>query len=239
VTDFLTALVHELRTPLTALKGSLGLLSAMAGDLPPDAAQFSTLAVRNAGKLAGLLDDVAAYVRVREPERSLAIVSVDLFSLLEWAAERVQPVAEERGVTVSASVVATDLPAAGFPEGEDSADPPGLSVPADEELLRDAVARLLFYAVRVTPKDGRVMVGAEVVSSRVVLRVADQGQPVAEPDVAAMFAPFSAVARRGVDGADRAGLDLTIARLIAERHDGTLEYRQITGGGVLRMTLGA
>jgi signal transduction histidine kinase len=239
VTDFLAALVHELRTPLTALKGSLGLLSAMVGELPPDAAQFSTLAVRNAGKLAGLLDDVAAYVRVREPERSLAIVPVDLSSLLEWAAERVQPVAEERGVTVSAAVVTTDLPAAGFADEWDGAEPPGLTVDADEELLRDAVARLLYYAVRVTPKDGRVMVGAERVSDRVVLRVADQGRPVAEQDVPAMFEPFSTVARRGVDGADRAGLDLTIARLIAERHDGTLEYRQITGGGVLRMTLGA
>ncbi len=217
MTDFLSSLVHELRTPLTALRGSLGLLTSESDDA--DAVrEFSGIALRNASKLAYLLDDVAAYARLLDPDCPVVMAPVDLSLLLEDAAERGQPFAEERGVTIEAQLVTFDTL-------------------ADETLLRDAVARMMRYAVRVTPRDGVVKLGAEVVAGRVVIRVADQGQPVAEGDYEGVFEPFNPVARRG-DAGDRVGLDLAIARAIAERHDGNIEYRQITGGGVVRITVG-
>jgi signal transduction histidine kinase len=219
VADFLSALVHELRTPLTALRGALGLLVADAADGNDAAREFGDIAARNALKLAALLDDVAAYARLKNPDSHVTPRRIDLQSVFEQAAEKVQPAAAERGVTVLAHV-------------------PTCDAVADEALLRDAVARMLHYAVRVTPREGTVAVSAETVSGRVVVRVIDQGRALAEEDQPSVFEPFSQVARRGVDSADRAALDLAIARLVAERHDGSIEYRQITGGGVVRLTLG-
>jgi signal transduction histidine kinase len=217
VADFLSSLVHELRTPLTALRGSLGLLTSDSGDA--DAVrEFSGIALRNASKLASLLDDVAAYAKLLDPAGDVPADSVDLSEVLEDAAERVQPLAEERGVTIEAQLVA-------------------FNTVADETLLREAVTRMMGYAVRVTPRDGVVKVGAEIVAGCAVVRVADQGRPVAEGEYDAVFEPFSPVARRG-DAHDRVGLDLAIARAIAERHQGNIEYRQITGGGVVRLTVG-
>lgn len=217
--DFLSALVHELRTPLTALRGAMGLLSAEAADGNDTTREFAHIAERNALKLATLLDDVAAYARLRNPESRVTPRRIDLQAVFEQAAEKVQPAAAERGVTVLAHV-------------------PPFDAVADEAMLRDAVARMLHYAVRVTPREGTVAVSAEIVSGRVVVRVIDQGRPLSEDDQPAIFEPFSPVARRGVDSADRAALDLAIARLVAECHDGFIEYRQITGGGVVRLTLG-
>lgn len=217
--DFLSALVHELRTPLTALRGALGLLTSEAEEGGAGVGDFSAIAIRNAARLANLLDDLAVYARLRNPESRVTPRPLDLATLLEQATERVQAVAEERGVTLWAHL-------------------PAFDAVADEPLLRDAVARMLFYAVRVTPRDGTVTVSAERVAGHVVVRVADQGRAVAEDDQPSMFEPFSQVARRGVDSADRAALDLAIAKLVAERHDGAIEYRQITGGGVVRLTLG-
>jgi signal transduction histidine kinase len=218
VSDFLSSLVHELRTPLTALRGSLGLLTSESDDA--DAVrEFSGIALRNASKLAYLLDDVAAYARLLDPNSPVVMAPVDLSLLLEDVAERGQPFAGERGVTIEAQLVTFDT----F---------------ADETLLRDAVTRMMRYAVRVTPRDGVVKLGAEVVAGRVVIRVADQGKPVAEGQYDQVFEPFHPVARRG-DAGDRVGLDLAIARAIAERHEGNIEYRQITGGGVVRLTVGA
>ncbi|MDO8834627.1 MAG: HAMP domain-containing sensor histidine kinase [Vicinamibacterales bacterium] len=216
--DFLSSLVHELRTPLTALRGSLGLLNSESADANA-VREFSGIALRNASRLAGLLDDVAVYARLLDPGCQVSLGRVDLSLLLEDAASRVQPFAEERGVTVEAQLVAFDT----F---------------ADETLLRDAVARVMRYAVRVTPRNGAVRLGAEVVAGRVVVRVADQGKPVAEGDYDDVFEPFNSAARRG-DAGDRVSLDLAIARAVAERHDGNIEYRQITGGGVVRITVGA
>jgi signal transduction histidine kinase len=167
-----------------------------------------------------MLDDVAAYARIRSPDTRVTRRRVALQALFEQCAERVQPAAADRGVTVLAHV-------------------PTFDVDADEAMLREAVTRMLHYAVRVSPRDGTAAVSAETVSGRVVVRVIDQGTPVAEDDQPGLFEPFSLAARRGADAGGRAGLDLAIARLVAERHDGSIEYRQITGGGVVRLTLGA
>jgi signal transduction histidine kinase len=210
-------LVHQLRTPLTALRGSLGLLTSDSDD-PAAVREFSGIALRNASKLAGLLDDVAAYARLRDPACPVATGPVDLSLLLEDAAERVQPLAEERGVTVEAQLV---------PFG----------ALADKALLREAVARMMRYAVRVTPRNGVVKAGAETVAGHAVIRVADQGSPLPENQHIAVFEPFNAAAQRG-GLAGRPGLNLAIARAVAERHGGSIEYRQITGGGVVRLTVG-
>ena len=217
--DFLSSLVHELRTPLTSLRGALGLLSSVVGDASDDVREFSTIADRGATRLAGLLDDVAAYARLRGGEVRISSTAVDLTSLLEHAAERAQPLAESRGVTIEVQRPAVDAH-------------------GDEGMLRDAVSRMLFYAVRVTPREGLVRVSAEMAAGRTVIWVADQGKPVRDADLESLFDPFSPVARRGVDSADRASLDLAIAKLVAEHHDGALEYRQLTGGGAIRLTLG-
>lgn len=217
--DFLSSLVHELRTPLTSMRGALTLLASAAGEAPDDMREFSAIADRNAGRLSSLLDDVAAYARLQLPECPVTQTVVDLTSLLERAVDVAQPVAEGRGVTIEVQR-------------------PLFDARADETLLRDGVARMVFYAVRVTPREGLVVVSAEAVDGRIVIRVADQGKPVGDADLDRLFEPFSPIARRGVDSADRAGLDLAIAKLVAERHEGSFEYRQLTGGGAVRLTLG-
>ena len=218
MTDFLSSLVHELRTPLTALRGSLGLLSSESDDAAA-VREFSGIALRNASRLANLLDDVATYARLRDPACPVMMAPVDLSLLLEHAAERVQPLAEERGVTVEAQLV---------PFG----------ALADEALLRDAVIRMMGYAVRVTPRNGMVRVGAEAVAGRAVFRVTDQGHPLPEDQHDAVFEPFDTAASRG-GAAGGVGLSLAIAKAVAERHGGSIEYRQITGGGVVRLTAGS
>lgn len=218
--DILSALVHELRTPLTALRGSLDLLAGAMPDGAEDAQEFTDIASRNAVKLSALLDAVAVYARLRSPDAPLAVAPLDLALLLERAAERVQRIAEERGVTVEIEL-------------------PAFDATANEDLLGDAVARLLFYAVRVTPKGGRVRASAENAGGRVVIRVRDEGRAVPEGAQDQVFEPFSLVARRGVDSADRAGLDLAIAALVAGRHGGFMEYRQLTAGGVIRLAVPA
>lgn len=216
--DFLSSLVHELRTPLTSLRGALSLLSGVADDGSEDVRGFSAIADRGAAWLASILDDVAAYARLQQTDVPVAFAAVDLTSLLERTAERVQPLAETRGVTIEVRR-------------------PSVDASGNEAMLRDAVSRMLFYAVRVTPRDGLVRVNAELAGGRTVIRVADQGNPVSDADLESLFEPFSLVARRGANLGNRTGLDLAIAKLIAEQHGGTLGYRQITGGGVIRLTL--
>jgi len=93
-------------------------------------------------------------------------------------------------------------------------------VRADTELLRRLVVNLLQNAVQHTPPGGAVAIDVAVNRVEVGIRVTDGGAGIADEDRARVFDRFVQLdpSRRGVG----AGLGLTIAKWIAERHGGSL-----------------
>ncbi len=93
-------------------------------------------------------------------------------------------------------------------------------VRADTELLRRLVVNLLQNAVQHTPPGGAVAIDVAVNGAEVGIRVTDGGAGIADEDRARIFDRFVQLdpSRRG----EGAGLGLTIAKWIAERHGGSL-----------------
>jgi len=221
---FVSMLVHELRTPLTALRGSLGLLADEVKDAAPEVRSFAALAARNADRLVSMLADAADYWRLNDSATPPNCESTDVVDTVQRAIEQVQTLADERGIVLD--VRATPA--------EASVDP---------ALIRMAVARVLSYALRVSPKMSRVQVRIETVEGQpgagVVVSVSDGGKVVAADCIARMFEPFSAVARRGVEPTMPTGLGLAIALEIAELHGGSLVFTSTEQGGLFSLRLPA
>ena len=91
---------------------------------------------------------------------------------------------------------------------------------ATTELLRRLVVNLLQNAVQHTPPGGAVAIDVAVNGAEVGIRVTDGGAGIADEDRARIFDRFVQLdpSRR----AEGAGLGLTIAKWIAERHGGSL-----------------
>jgi two-component system sensor histidine kinase CiaH len=107
-----------------------------------------------------------------------------------------------------------------------------VSLYADDHLLRRLVMNLLDNAVQYTPAGGQVTVILKVDANVVTLSVSDTGPGIPAVDRERVFERFVRLdpARTHTTGA---GLGLSIARWIAERHDGTLSLEDNDSVGCL------
>lgn len=107
---------------------------------------------------------------------------------------------------------------------------PDVSVNADDSLLQRLVTNLLDNAVQHTPPGGSVTVGVKSDSASATIVVSDTGPGIPAADREKIFERFVRLdpARSTPSGA---GLGLSIARWIAEQHDGTLIVEDNVAGG--------
>lgn len=141
---FVSMLVHELRTPLTAVRGSLGLLAEAVEGAPPEVRSFAAIADRHADKLASMLDDVAEYWQLNDPATPLNRERTDVVDTVQRAIEQVQALIDERGVVLDVQATSADAT-------------------IDPALVRMAVACVLSYALRVSPKKSTLQLRIETV----------------------------------------------------------------------------
>jgi two-component system heavy metal sensor histidine kinase CusS len=225
---------HELRTPLTAIRGTAEV--ALARD-------------RSADELRGTLEEV-----LDETGSMLHLVE-DLLVL----ARGDQAIAEPSDPEVDLTAVLRDVQdvgealAGGKPVEVRLDAPEGLRVPGDAGALRRLFLNLVSNAVkftergavtltaRVVPAEAAALVpvdagraagaaaGVEEARPWVEVQVADTGIGIAADDLPRVFDRFyRADAARGAGGT---GLGLAIARMVAERHRGTITVESTPGAG--------
>ena len=112
---------------------------------------------------------------------------------------------------------------------------PDVAIVGDDALLQQLVTNLLDNALHHTPPDGVGRVSVDI-SSTAIIRVADTGSGIPEPDRERIFERFVRLdpARSATSGA---GLGLPIARWIAEQHQGTLSLEESDRGSLFVVRL--
>jgi signal transduction histidine kinase len=217
---------HELRTPLTAIRGTAEV--ALARD-------------RSADELRGTLEEV-----LDETGSMLHLVE-DLLVLARGDTAQTEPAG-----TVDLSAVLRDVQdvgealAGGKPVEVRLDAPDGLIVAGDAGALRRLLLNLVSNAVKFTPEGAVTITAREVPSAQtapvptdgarvdegrgtVEVQVADTGIGIAAADLPRVFDRFYRADAARVTGGT--GLGLAIARMIAERHRGTISVESTPGAG--------
>lgn len=141
--ELVPLLAGELRQPLAEIRRNVELLRDVEFCPAEVAARLGAAAHAHAPELLRLLDNL---LRMAEPS-TVERRSVDLNTLVEWAVREVRPIAEARDIHLRLD--------AG----------PAATVPAAPRRLAQALAHLMFSAVRFTPTTGRI--GVRVVGGAV------------------------------------------------------------------------
>ncbi len=102
-------------------------------------------------------------------------------------------------------------------------------VMGDQKYLHLALRQLVDNAIQYTPPGGTISVQAVTRGERVVIEVSDTGIGIAPEHLDAVFQRFFRVERARTERG--AGLGLSIARAIIERHGGTIEVESAPGAG--------
>lgn len=209
-------LCHELRTPLNGVIGFADAIkSELLGPVGHDGYVDFAKDIRQSG--GDLLDQVNKMLLLSRLEGELQPLkpsSLRIEAVMEEAAKRFQPTADERAIVIN--VRPTRQP---------------VRLLADAEVTRAALAALVANAVKFSPFGGVVELSAEANGQDLDLCVTDQGPGAPEDELALLAEPF----RQADDGLDRShgglGLGLPLARLAAERHGGNLALANRSGGG--------
>ena len=212
--EFISLVSHELRTPLTSIRGYVELLlDGGAGQLTDDQGRFLAVVDRNSKRLMHLVGDLLFLAQVEAGKLTLELGDVELDDVVSEAVEAAKPIADEKGITLEASVEPI---------------PPMIG---DRSRLAQVLDNLVSNALKFTTTGGTVEVEVSASNGEAVLEVRDTGIGIAPAEHAQLFDRFF----RSTDATERAipgtGLGLTIVKAIVERHEGKIEVESAAGEG--------
>ncbi|HTR34806.1 MAG TPA: ATP-binding protein [Bryobacteraceae bacterium] len=215
----LDAVAHEFKTPLTSIKAASTAL--LSGSVPRPEQQHDLIAIvdQEADRLSALVTEAIQMARIEAGRVRLRRDSYSVSDLVESVLNKMRPSIEERTVQVR---IAPEIPA----------------VWVDSELIEVALRQLVDNALKYSPADAPVLIGAEFTDGRVIVRVADHGPGIPEQEQTRIFEKFyRAEASRQIPGA---GLGLVIAREIIHAHGGEIWVESKVGeGSIFRFSLPA
>ena len=215
-TQFVSDVSHELRTPLTAIRGAAETL--LDGDVEPeDQERFLSTIALEAERLGRLANDLLTLQRIEGATGELPLRQVDLRLAADRAAAMLEPLLEDRDVTLTVNGRAP-------------------LVLGDQDRLQQVVLNLVDNASRIVGEGGHVRVELTAEGDRAVLSVVDDGPGIPEEDLPRLFDRFYRADSSRTRASGGAGLGLAIVRAIVTAHGGRIEAANLPSGGA-RMTV--
>jgi len=208
--DLLHVVSHDLRAPLGALVGQATLLGRRArGD------EFTTARVeailRSASRMEAMISDLVDSARADSHQLRLRLAPVDVGAHLSDLLHRSAPLLESGRVHLAVA----------------AAGP--LVARADPDRLDRIVLNLLSNALKYSPPESPVELGAARSGGWITISVADHGAGIPGEDLPHVFDRFY----RGRQTAARGGLGIGLysVRLLVEAHGGRVSVEPGRGGG--------
>jgi PAS domain S-box-containing protein len=206
--EFITTVSHELRTPLTSIRGSLGLLAGgAAGDISHSAMKMVDIAYKNSERLTRLVNDILDIERIEGGKLAFQITTLDLTGLVEQVIEANSGYGEQFGVTF---VLTESIQ--------------GTRVQGDADRLTQVLTNLLSNAAKFSPAAGTVEVAVTRHEQLLRVSITDHGPGVPTAFRARIFGKFAQADGSAARQNGGAGLGLSIAKAIIERHGGRIDY---------------
>ena len=212
---------HELRTPAALIRATAEVL-ARESLVSPGAEPLIDDIVAESDRLGRLVGDLLTLSTGGAASLVLDLQPVDLAELARTIVRRVEPLAEERGVTI-----VVDAPA-------------GVVVVGDRDRLLQLILILVDNAIDHTPAGTPVEVAIRRLGPSARLTVTDQGPGVPADARERIFQPFARLDPRQRRRRGGAGLGLAIARRLVVAHRGRIGVvAGPTGGARFEVTLPA
>lgn len=212
--EFVANVSHELRTPLTYLQGyTEAILDGLAAD-PAEEKKYLAIILDETLRLRRLVSDLLDLSRIEAGQLVLEKGEVDLAELCRQVADKVRPLAQEKGIELELKVPA-DLPAAW----------------GNADRLQQVLINLLDNALRHTPRGGKVSVSGEPRNGQLVLSVEDTGPGIPPEDLPYIFERFYKVEKARTRTTAGTGIGLAIVKGVVEAHGGRVWAESTPGQG--------
>jgi signal transduction histidine kinase len=213
--DLTNMIVHDLRTPLSSLITGMQTLELL-GSLNKNQQEVQTIALSGGEVLLDMINDLLDVEKLESGEMQLDYDMVAIEDLVAAAIGQVGSLLSSKQLRIVEAVT------------------PGLpTLLADERKLRRTLVNLLGNAIKFTPSQGTLTVGAKLNADgqSVELSVNDTGEGIPAESFERIFEKFGQVETRQGGRTMSTGLGLTFCRLAVEAHGGHIKVESESGVG--------
>ena len=202
---------HDLKSPLTRIRGAAEIALTTGKSM----LEFEQMAASSIEECDRLLDTINTMLMISQTEAGvgeLKKADVDITQIVKDACDLFQSMAADKGVDLVCEEI----------------EPAALK--GDMSLLQRMVANLVDNAIKYTQTGGRVNVSVRVKDGHeIVLTVADTGMGISKTELPHIFERFYRCdPSRSTTGA---GLGLSLAKAIAQAHQGRITVESEAGKG--------
>lgn len=210
--QFVADASHELRTPVAMLSSQVDIALARKRTVAEYRRALTELQ-QDIARIGQLLSELLSLSRADAGQEDLIPERLALAELVDDVVATMEPLAEQRGVKLSARVQTP------------------VTIEGDQARLTQLLVNLVDNGLKYTPGGGTVTVAVGQDAGRAVLRVADTGVGIAAEHLPNVFERFYRVdkARARADGG--VGLGLAISRSIVRAHGGEIAVESRPGQG--------
>lgn len=202
--EFIAILGHELRNPLAPIRSIAEVLRRTAA-VTPDMERLCTILERQVAQMTRLLDDLLDVSRITRGQIKFQSEPLDLAEVVQQAVEATRPLMDRHRHAFSIA-----LPRA------------AVSMQGDAARLVQMVTNLLNNAAKYTPEHGRIALRVVRRGDSYEIHVKDTGIGIAPDMLPAIFDLFVQGDRSETHAPEGLGIGLTLVRIIAERHGGSV-----------------
>jgi two-component system, OmpR family, phosphate regulon sensor histidine kinase PhoR len=200
--DFVANVSHELRTPISVIRANTETLLGGALEEPERARQFVEALFRHADRLGRIIADLLDISRIEAGSYRLEPEPVCLLEAAENVVDAVDVEAAAKRIEVALDI------------------DPELEVVADPKALEHVLINLVGNAIKYTPEQGHVEIGALAEGDRVRVEVRDDGAGIAAAHRARVFERFYRVDPGRSRDMGGTGLGLAIVKHLVEAMQG-------------------
>lgn len=212
--EFLANTSHELRTPLNGIMGiTESLAQGVCGRLPQKAMTNLSLIFASAKRLAGLVNDLLDFSRLKNRDIKLNLKPVDINALTDAVLSVARNLAGPKRLEFKN----------GIPRNI------GL-VEADEDRLQQILYNLIGNAIKFTER-GTITVGAKQKENMVEVWISDTGIGIPQERLDSIFRAFEQVDAGVSRSYEGTGLGLSISRHLVRLHGGDIRVKSALGRG--------
>jgi len=202
---FLRHMSHELKTPLANIReGTDLLMDGAVGELDNQQQEVTGILRDNGVKLQKLIENLLTFSAWQTKTASLELTEFELKPL-------VFSILSQHRLAISQRKIRLQLEVA------------PIHIYADEGKLRLVLENLISNAIKFTPEDGVIHVGATLAGSALTIDVADSGPGIAETDRDRIFEAFYQGRRLQGGPVGGTGIGLSVVTECVQAHGGSVK----------------
>jgi len=213
--DFVANVSHELKTPIASIKGASETLEDGALNDPGDAVKFVKMISSNGERLNRIVSDLLSLSKIEQGAES-ADIKLELFrikGILNDAVQACEMKSSNNNIPVVQEIV-NDI-----------------SIPAEPQLLEQAVINLLDNAIKYSKNGDEVKLKAEHKKNTYMIHVIDSGPGIPQEHQSRIFERFYRVDKARSRKLGGTGLGLAIVKHIVQLHGGHVSVTSREGQG--------